>query len=61
VSTEEEIGYQDAIHQMQRVLQRRIKTLEDESRDAQDPTKHELKIRLNELEYLLHTLSSLHR
>lgn len=61
MSTEEELGYRDAMRQVTRSLQRRLKGLEDELHEASDRQKEEIEIRVDEINHLLHTLDSLHR
>lgn len=61
LSTEEEIGYHDAIRQISKSLQRRLKTLEDKLKEADEEDHDEIQIRMDELEHMVHTLESLHR
>lgn len=61
VSTEAELGYRDAIHQITRSLQRRHKTLEDDCKEAVADKQQELHVRMQELEHILQILESLHR
>lgn len=61
VSTEEEIGYQDAMRQVHRALQRRLKSLQEELHTAEGPDKEQLQIRIAEVEHLIQTVESLHR
>lgn len=61
MSTEAELGYHDAIHQVSRSLQRRLKVLEDELKEADEPKHQELKVRMDEIRHLLQVLESLRR
>jgi hypothetical protein len=58
--TEEEIGYQDAIRQVYRSLQRRLKNLQEQLKSSPEEAA-ELKIRISEVEHLMRTVESLHR
>lgn len=59
--TGEEVGYQDAIRQVHRSLQRRLKSLQEECKDADENQQKELRIRISEVEHILHGVESLHR
>lgn len=61
MATGEDLGYQDAMRQFERSIHRRIKTLEEESKDLEEHKREEHKIRLSELHHILEVLSSLHR
>jgi ubiquinone biosynthesis protein UbiJ len=61
MSTEEEIGYRDAIRQVARSLERRQKALAEELASADEGRKMELKARIEEVKHLLQTLESLRR
>jgi flagellar hook-associated protein FlgK len=61
VSTEEEIGYRDAIRQVTRSLQRRLKGFEDQLHEVSEDERKEIGVRMNEINHLLHTVESLHR
>ncbi|QQE78049.1 hypothetical protein [Alicyclobacillus sp. SO9] len=61
MSTEEEIGYADAIRQVSRSLQRRMKSIEDELKTADEDVRTEFEVRLDELHHMMHTVESLHR
>lgn len=59
--TEAELGYSDAIHQVTRSLQRRLKALEDEGKQAEEDKQEEIRFRMLEIEHLLQVIESLHR
>ena len=61
MSTEEEIGYHDAMRQMHRSLQRRLKALQEESENAPATKQQELSIRMSEVKHILQIVESLHR
>lgn len=61
MKTGEELGYQDAIRQVLRHLQRRNKTLEAEQKKADENDIAEIQIRLSEVEHMIHVVESLHR
>lgn len=61
MSTEEEIGYHDAMRQMHRSLQRRLKALQEESENASATKQQELSIRMSEVKHILQIVESLHR
>jgi hypothetical protein len=61
VSTEAELGYSDAMHQVTRSLQRRLKALEDEGKQAEEDRQDEIRFRMLEIEHLLQVIESLHR
>lgn len=61
MSTEEEIGYHDAMRQMHRSLQRRLKALQEESETASATKQQELSIRMSEVKHILQIVESLHR
>lgn len=62
MSTEEELGYQDAMRQVQRALHRRLKALEEELSDATEQAESvELKHRMKEIHHLIEVVNSLHR
>jgi hypothetical protein len=60
--TGEEIGYEDAMRQVQRCLQRRLKALEESLRDAEEEAKKsELRARILEVKHIMQIVESLHR
>jgi len=61
MSTEEELGYHDAIRQVQRSLQRRLKTLHDSMKAADGKSIKECEVRISEIEHILQVVDSLHR
>lgn len=61
VSTNEDLGYRDAIRQVQRALQRRLKALEEARRGTDPQVVREYTIRIEELEHMLNVIESLHR
>jgi hypothetical protein len=62
VATEEEIGYQDGIRHVLRVLRRRLKALEESLEEATDAAVADrLKARMDEVRHLLDVIESLHR
>ncbi|MCL6631189.1 MAG: hypothetical protein K6T63_01030 [Alicyclobacillus herbarius] len=61
MSTEEEIGYKDAVRQILRSLERRRKVLTEELEGADEKTRLQLKARLDEVRHLEQVVESLHR
>ncbi len=61
LSTEEDVGYQDAMRQVQRSIARRLKNLEEQFKDAEPDDKAILQARMDELHHMEHVLESLHR
>jgi hypothetical protein len=62
VSTEAELGYQDAIRQVLRALHRRLKALEEELEEAREAkTQQALRSRMEEVRHLIDVVESLHR
>lgn len=61
MSTEAELGYQDAIRQVQRSLARRLKSLQENDKNTSNTSSAECKIRISEIEHLMKILESLHR
>ncbi|MBX5437038.1 MAG: helix-turn-helix transcriptional regulator [Alicyclobacillaceae bacterium] len=61
LSTEEEIGYRDAIRQVVRALNRRRKQLLEECREAPEERQRELRQRLAELDHILEVVETLRR
>jgi hypothetical protein len=59
--TPEEIGYQDAVRQVHRSLQRRLKTLEDEHKHSPEPVQTEISVRISEVKHIMNVVESLHR
>ncbi len=59
--TEAELGYSDAIRQVERILQRRLKTLKDTQKDESYETEQERLTRLSEVEHVLGIVESLRR
>lgn len=62
MTTEEELGYQDGIRHVLRVLRRRQKTLEEalEEADSEEAAER-LKARIDEVKHLTEVVESLHR
>ncbi|MCL6637749.1 MAG: hypothetical protein K6T26_07355 [Alicyclobacillus sp.] len=60
-ATGEEIGYEDAMRQVMRSLQRRWKLLQEEARTAEPARQQELRIRMSEVEHLQQVVESLRR
>jgi hypothetical protein len=60
-TTGEEVGYQDAIRQVQRSLQRRMKSLQETLKDAPSEKQSQLHTRISEIEHILQIVESLHR
>lgn len=62
MSTEEELGYEDAIRQVVRSMQRRHKALQEERDNTNDKNLiAELRWRMEEIDHLLEMMHSLHR
>ncbi len=61
MSTEAELGYHDAIHQISRSMQRRLKALEDAAKAADETKQKELRVRMDEIHHLLQVVESLRR
>ncbi|WP_026961326.1 hypothetical protein [Alicyclobacillus herbarius] len=61
MSTEEEIGYKDAVRQILRSLERRRKVLTEELERADEKTRLQLRARLDEVRHLEQVVESLHR
>ncbi|MCL6626039.1 hypothetical protein [Alicyclobacillus shizuokensis] len=61
MSTEEEIGYRDAMRQVQKSLERRHKAISEELEVADEARRMELKARLAEVRHLMQVIESLHR
>jgi len=61
VATEAEIGYRDALHQLQRHLHKRFKTLQAELKEVDDTEDCQVRARMSEVEHMLEVLESLHR
>lgn len=62
MATEEQRGYQDAIHHVRKVCERRLHHLENELDGAKDEAKQrELHGRMEEVQHLVQTLESLRR
>ncbi|MDP9727989.1 hypothetical protein ACOJUR_14565 [Alicyclobacillus tolerans] len=61
--TPEEIGYADAIRQMQRALHRRQKQLQEQLEQPEISSEAEVKLqaRLDEIKHCLEVLESIHR
>lgn len=59
--TGEDVGYRDAMRQIQKSLQRRLKTLEEDCKDASSDKQGALRIRISEVEHILQIVDSLHR
>ncbi len=58
--TEEEIGYRDAIRQMERCLQRRLKGLQETPKGGEETDK-ERSARISEIEHMMKIIESLRR
>jgi hypothetical protein len=61
MATGEELGYQDAMRQVQRSIQRRLKALETECKEETGPAVNTLEIQISELQHVLKIVESLHR
>lgn len=59
--TGEEVGYADAIRQVHRSLQRRLKTLQDECESAPADKQTELRARIAEVKHMIQVVDSLRR
>ncbi|CAM3849580.1 hypothetical protein [Alicyclobacillus pomorum] len=59
--TGEEVGYADAMRQVQRSLQRRLKTLQDEYDGAPAEKQVELRARMAEVRHIIQVVESLRR
>lgn len=60
-TTGEEVGYQDAMRQVHRSLQRRMKSLQEALKDASSEKQNQLQTRISEVEHMLQIVESLHR
>lgn len=60
-ATGEEIGYQDAIRQVRRSLERRLKALQEALDGADDKRAQELRVRISEVEHMVRVVESLRR
>ncbi|MCL6516678.1 hypothetical protein [Alicyclobacillus sp.] len=60
-ATGEEIGYRDAIRQVHRSLERRLKALRDALDGAEEARKAEIRVRIDEVEHIIRVVESLHR
>ncbi|QSO51914.1 hypothetical protein JZ785_24635 [Alicyclobacillus curvatus] len=59
--TGEEVGYRDAIRQVDRSLQRRLRALETEL-ESSEPDEHiEIAARIEEIRHIIQVVESLHR
>jgi hypothetical protein len=61
MSTEEELGYRDAMRQVERYLQRRKKSLLEAPKNLSAEKEHDLSVRISEIEHTLEILESLRR
>ncbi|OFW78338.1 MAG: hypothetical protein A2201_00480 [Alicyclobacillus sp. RIFOXYA1_FULL_53_8] len=61
MATEAEIGYRDALHQLQRHLHKRVKTLQTELKEADEAEHNQIRARISEVEHMLEVLESLRR
>lgn len=61
MSTEENIGYHDAIRQVHRSIDRRVKTLEERLKNAPPEEKPFLIARMAELQHMTQVVESLRR
>ncbi|GMA51526.1 hypothetical protein GCM10025857_28830 [Alicyclobacillus contaminans] len=59
--TGEEVGYRDAMRQVQRSLQRRLHMLQEEYDGADADRQKELRVRMDEVKRMQHVVESLHR
>ncbi len=59
--TEAEVGYRDAIRQVERCLQRRLKSLHESSKEGTNDSDRERLARISELEHMLEIIESLRR
>ncbi|SFU47405.1 hypothetical protein [Alicyclobacillus macrosporangiidus] len=60
-ATGEEIGYRDAIRQVHRSLERRLKALQEALDGADDKRAEELRVRMSEVEHMVRVVESLRR
>jgi ribosome-associated translation inhibitor RaiA len=62
VATEEQVGYEDAIRQVRRALERRLHHVKDQLKDTDEAdSAREMRVRIGELEHALKIVDSLHR
>jgi len=61
MSTEAEVGYADAMRQLHRNLERRLKVLMDALHGADEDTRKENEIRISEIQHMIDVVESLHR
>lgn len=61
MSTEEDLGYHDAMRQVIKCMQRRLKTLQDERKTASPQELSGLDARIAEVVHLIQVVESLHR
>ncbi|WAH37875.1 hypothetical protein [Alicyclobacillus dauci] len=62
MATEEQVGYEDAMRQVHRALERRLHHLKDQLKDTDEADSvHEMRVRVSELEHVLKIVDSLHR
>ncbi len=59
--TEAEVGYHDAIRQVERCLQRRLKSLHEASKEGMSESEKERLARISELEHMIGIIESLRR
>ncbi len=61
MSTEEELGYRDAIRQVERCLHRRKKSLLEVPKNQSAEKEQERSIRISEIEHIIEIIESLRR
>lgn len=61
MKNEFELGYQDALHQFQRMLTRREKSLQDELKTASEDDECILKGKIVEVQHIIEIVDSLRR
>ncbi|WP_067621395.1 hypothetical protein [Alicyclobacillus acidiphilus] len=62
MATEEQRGYEDAIHQIHKALERRKHhLLEQAPKSCDDDTSKQIQIRLSEIDHVIEIVRSLHR
>lgn len=59
--TGEEVGYRDAMRQVDRSLQRRLRSLEESLEGAEPEKQGLIEARIEEVKHLIEVVESLHR
>lgn len=59
--TGEEVGYRDAIRQVEKSLQRRLRALEDSLDSTEPDNQDEVSARIAEVHHIIQVVESLHR